>query len=166
MGNLKGEFKNPTSLAWLGDKLVISDTMLGCIYILAPTAFGQAVLEGNESYYFGRWDEALVSFRKALDLNANYEAAYSGIGKNYLMKDEYETAMYYFKMGNNRTFYSKAYNGYRALWMEDHFLIIMLLFVLLAAAVVGSEIRYHRQSKEKQKAAMKRLNSRRGRAVE
>ncbi len=166
MGNLKGEFKNPTSLAWLGDKLVISDTMLGCIYILAPTAFGQAVLEGNESYYFGRWDEALGSFRKALDLNANYEAAYSGIGKNYLMKDEYETAMYYFKMGNNRTFYSKAYNGYRALWMEDHFLIIMLLFVLLVAAVVGSEIRYHKQSKEKQKAAMKRLNSRRGRAVE
>jgi len=166
MGNLKGEFKNPTSIAWLGNKLVVSDSMLNCVYVLSPTAFGQAVLEGNRSYYFGKWDEALVSFKQALDLNANYEAAYSGIGKNYLMKDDYETAMYYFKMGNNRTFYSKAYNGYRGGWLEDHFLIIMLLFMLLVALVVGSEIRYHRQSKTRQKAAKKLPGSRKGRAVQ
>ena len=166
LGNLKGEFKNPTSIAWLDNKLVVSDTMLKCIYILAPTAFGQSVLDGNRSYYFGKWDEALVSFQQALSLNANYEGAYSGIGKNYLMKDDYETAMYYFEMGNNRKFYSKAYNGYRGEWLEGHFLIIMVLFILLVAAVVGSEIRYHRQSKLKAKAAMKLRNSRRGRATE
>lgn len=166
VGNLKGEFKNPSSITWLGDKLVISDKTLSYIYILTPTAFGQAVLEGNESYYFGKWDDALVSFEKALALNANYEAAYSGIGKNYLMKEDYETAMYYFKMGNNRTFYSKAYNGYRGEWLEGHFLIIMVLFIALVAAVIGSEIRYHKQSKIKAKAAMKLLNSRKGRAAE
>lgn len=166
MGNLKGEFKNPTSIAWLRDKLVVTDNTLNCAYILTPTAFGRAVLEGNESYYFGRWDEALVSFRQALALNANYEAAYSGIGKNYLMKDDYETAMYYFKMGNNRTFYSKAYNGYRGEWLERHFLLIMILFLLIVAAVVGSEIRYHKQSRSKAKAAMKLLNSRKGRTTE
>lgn len=166
LGNLKGEFKNPTSIAWLGSKLVVSDGTLNCVYVLTPTAFGQAVLEGNRSYYFGHWDEALVSFQQALALNANYEAAYSGIGKNYLMKDDYETAMYYFKMGNNRTFYSKAYNGYRGGWLEDHFLIVMVLFILLVAAVVGSEVRYHKQSKVKQKTAMKLLNSRKGRATE
>lgn len=166
MGNLKGEFKNPTSIAWLGDKLVVTDNTLNCAYILTPTAFGKAVLEGNEHYYFGRWDDALVSFRQALALNANYEAAYSGIGKNYLMKDDYETAMYYFKMGNNRTFYSKAYNGYRGEWLERHFLLIMILFLAIVAAVVGSEIRYHKQSKSRARAAMKLLNSRKGRATE
>ena len=162
LGNLKGEFKMPSGIAWLGDKLVVSDSMLKCVYIMRPTAFGQAVLDGSESYYFGRWDEALVSFQKALELNANYEPAYSGIGKNYLMKDDYETAMYYFEMGNNRTFYSKAYNGYRGEWLESHFAIIMILFALLVAAVVGSEVRYHKQSKLKAKAAMKLRNSRRG----
>ncbi len=165
-GNLKGEFKSPTSIAWLGDKLVISDDTLNYIYILTPTAFGKAVLEGNESYYFGDWDAALVSFRQALDLNANYEAAYSGIGKNYLMKEDYKTAMYYFKMGNNRVFYSKAYNGFRGEWLEGHFAIIMILFVILVAAVIGSEVRYHKQSKIKAKAAMKLLNSRKGRSEE
>lgn len=166
LGNLKGEFKNPSGIAWLGDKLIISDKTLRCIYILAPTAFGRAVLAGNESYYFGDWDDALISFEQALALNANYEAAYSGIGKNYLMKEDYETAMYYFKMGNNRTFYSKAYNGYRGEWLESHFLIIMILFIVLVAAVIGSEVRYHKQSKIKAKAAMKLLNSRKGRMTE
>lgn len=166
LGNLKGEFKTPSSIAWLGEKLVVADSTLKYIYILAPTAFGQAVLEGNESYYFGDWDNALVSFQQALSLNANYEAAYSGIGKNYLMKDDYETAMYYFKMGNNRKFYSKAYNGYRGEWLEGHFAIIMILFVLLVAAVVGSEIRYHKQSKLKARAAMKLRNSRKGGEIE
>ncbi len=42
----------------------------------------------------------------------------------------------------------------------------MILFVLLVAAVVGSEIRYHKQSKRKAKAAMKLRNSRKGRAEE
>lgn len=162
LGNLKGEFKNPTSIAWLDDKLIISDKTLCYVYILAPTAFGKAVLDGNESYYFGDWDNALLSFEQALAYNANYEAAYSGIGKNYLMKEDYETAMYYFKMGNNRTFYSKAYNGYRGEWLEDHFLIIMILFLALVAAVIGSEVRYHRQSKVKAKAVAKKLSGDRG----
>lgn len=155
-GNLKGEYKEPSAIAWLGDKLVTADKTLKCVYILAPTAFGQAVLDGNESYYFGRWDEALVSFEKAVALNANYEVAYSGIGKNYLMKDDYETAMYYFKLGNNREFYSKAYNGYRGLWLEEHFGIIMAVLLLLIAAVLWSEIDYHRKQDRKKQRAVKR----------
>lgn len=150
-GNLKGDYKSPVAIAWLGDKLVTADKTLKCLYILAPTAFGQAVLDGNESYYFGRWDEALVSFEKAVALNANYEVAYSGIGKNYLMKDDYETAMYYFKLGNNREFYSKAYNGYRGQWMEEHFGIIMTLLLLVVGAVIWSEARYHRNQGKKKK---------------
>lgn len=149
IGDLKGDFKEPSSIAWLGDKLVVSDRTLKCIYVLAPTAFGQAVLDGNEAYYFGDWDKALVAFEKAVAYNANYESAYSGIGKNYLMKDDYETAMYYFKLGNNRKFYSKAYNGYRGEWLERHFVVIAMIFVVLIGAVIYSEIRYHKKSKRK-----------------
>lgn len=150
-GNLKGEYKSPVAIAWLGDKLVTADKTLKCLYILAPTAFGQAVLDGNESYYFGRWDEAMAAFERAVALNANYEVAYSGIGKNYLMKNDYKTAMYYFKLGNNREFYSKAYNGYRGQWLEEHFGIVMTLLLLLVGAVIWSEARYHRNQGKKKK---------------
>lgn len=149
IGNLKGEFKDPSGIAWLGDKLVISDKTLKCAYILAPTQFGQAVLNGNRCYYNGRWDDALVHFEKAIGLNVNYDVAYSGIGKNYLMKSEYKKAMEYFKLGQNRTFYSKAYNGYRSEMLEKYFPVIMVIFLVLIGWMIFSEIRYHKKGGKK-----------------
>lgn len=145
LGRLKGEFQVPSGIAWLGDKLIVTDSQQKCAYILAPTEFGTAILNANENYYYGKWDEALVWFEKAVDLNANYEIAYTGIGKNYLMKDEYEKAMYYFRLGNARSYYSQAYNGHRAEVIRDNFWVIAVLVLAVIAAVVVSEIRYHKK---------------------
>lgn len=149
LGNLKGELKDPSGIAWLGDKLVVGDKTLKCAYILAPTQFGQAVLDGNRCYYNGRWDEALVHFEKATGLNVNYDVAYNGIGKNYLMKSEYKKAMEYFKLGQNRTFYSKAYNGYRSEMLEKYFPVIMVIFIALIGWMIFTEIRYHKKGGKK-----------------
>ncbi len=149
VGNLKGQFKDPSGIAWLGDKLVVSDKTLKCAYIMTPTEFGRAVLDGNRFYYNGKWDEALVHFEKAVKLNVNYDAAYSGIGKNYLMKNEYKKAMEYFKLGQNRMFYSKAYNGYRSEMLEKYFPLVMVIFIALIGWMVFSEIRYHRKGGKK-----------------
>lgn len=155
LGNLKGEFRDPSGIAWLGDKLVVSDRTLKCAYILTPTEFGQAVLDGNRCYYNGDWDEALVHFEKAVKLNVNYDVAYSGIGKNYLMKSEYKKAMEYFKLGQNRVFYSKAYNGYRSEMLEKYFPVVMTVFILLIGWMIFSEIRYHKKGGKKRESAKK-----------
>jgi hypothetical protein len=144
-GKLKGEFQMPSGIAWLDEKLVVTDSTLKCAYILKPTDFGSAALKASENYYYGLWDEALEYFYEAVRLNANYEIAYTGIGKNYLMKDEYKSAMYYFKLGNNSIFYSKAYNGYRSEVLKDNFGIIAILFLIVIVSVVVSEIRYHKK---------------------
>lgn len=148
-GKMKGEFQLPSGIAWLGDKLLVSDNMLKCVYILAPTDFGKIALEASKEYYYGRWDEALELFEEAVRLNSNYEIAYTGIGKNYLMKDDYENAMYYFKRGNNRAFYSRAYNGYRSEVIKENFGIVMIIFVAAIGAIVFSEIRYHQKGGRK-----------------
>lgn len=145
IGKVKGSSQIPSGIAWLGDKLVVTDSSLKCAYILAPTNFGKAALEASEKYYYGKWDEALVLFKDILKMNANYEIAYTGIGKNYLMKDEYKKAMYYFKLGNNRTFYSKAYNGYRAEALKNHFGIVAGIFILIIILLVWTEVRYHKK---------------------
>ena len=145
IGKLKGEFQIPSAISWLNDKLVVSDSTLKCAYILAPTQFGEAILRANEYYYYGKWDEALGWFEKAVELNANYEIGYTGIGKNYLMKDDYKKAMYYFKLGNAKTYYSQAYNGRRAEVLKENFWIVAVLFVILIGVIVGSEIRYFKK---------------------
>jgi len=151
-GSAVGQFKTPTSIAWLGDKLIIGDADLKAAYIYEPTAFGTALLKAGEAYYNGEWDTATAHFEEVLRLCANLETAYVGIGKNLLMKEDYEGAMYNFKLGNNREFYSKAYKGYRTNVMKDNFWVIAVVAVLFIGSVLWSEVRYH----QKQKRGMKK----------
>ncbi|MDO5326291.1 MAG: hypothetical protein Q4G00_06140 [Clostridia bacterium] len=146
-GNLNGEFKIPSAIAWLGDKLIIGDSALRCAYIMEPSQFGQALLDANEAYYYGRWDEATAHFEQVLRLCSNMETAYVGIGKNLLMQEQYKQAMDYFKLGNNREFFSKAYKGYRSEVLRDHFGVIAVIGVALIALVIGSEISYNRKQR-------------------
>lgn len=145
IGTTKGSFQIPSGIAWLGDKLVVTDSSLKSAYILNPTDFGRTALQASEKYYYGQWDEALALNEEILKLNANYEVAYVGIGKNYLMKDEFKKAMYYFKLGNNREFYSKAFNGYRGEVLKENFGIVAVIFLLFIIYIVISEVRYHKK---------------------
>ena len=147
-GSAVGQFKNPSTVAWLGDKLIIGDSDLKCAYIYEPTEFGSALLNAGEAYYNGDWDTATAYFEEVLRLCANLETAYVGIGKNLLMKEEYEEAMYNFKLGNNREFYSKAYKGHRTNVMKDNFWVIAIVAVVFIGAVLGSEVSYHRKEKK------------------
>lgn len=145
-GQTKGQFKKPTAIAWLGDKLIITDTDLKCAFMLRPTDFGDVALRASRAYYFGRWDEATELFLECIRLNGNYEVAYIGVGKNYLMMDEYEKAMYYFKLGNSKPYYSDAYNGFRGEQIREHFYIVAIAFAALMTWLVISEVRYRKKN--------------------
>lgn len=145
LGKTKGAFKMPSGIAWLGNKLVVTDSALKRAYVYAPSDFGTAALNASEKYYQGKWNEALTWNEQILKMNANYEIAYIGIGKSYLMKEEYKKAMYYFKLGNNRFYYSKAFNGYRGEVLKENFGIVSILFLLFITLIVVSEVRYHRR---------------------
>ena len=144
MGNASGQFKTPTGIAWLGNKLIISDSGLKRVYVYEPTDFGLALLNASEAYYNGKWDIATTHFEKVLQLCGNLETAYTGIGKNLLMKEEYEEAMHYFKLGNSREFYSKAYKGHRTIVMKENFHVIAVVAI---GAVLWSEVAYHRKQR-------------------
>ena len=150
-GNAVGQFKTPSTIAWLGDKLIIGDADLKAAYIYEPTPFGSALLKAGEAYYNGDWDIATAHFEEVLRLCANLETAYVGIGKNLLMKEDYEGAMYNFKLGNNREFYSKAYKGHRSNVMKENFWVIAVVAVLFITSVLWSEVRYHQKQKRRMK---------------
>lgn len=146
-GDIKGNVKEPSSIAWFGKKLIIGDKKLGRAFIFKQTEFGEAALGAAESYYHGRWDETAALLDKALKLNANYTAAYVGIGKNLLMQDEYEKAMYYLKLGNDRTYYSKAFNGYRNQIVQKYFAFFAVIVLIIIVYIVYSEYKYHKSMK-------------------
>ena len=65
------------------------------------------------------------------------------------MKDDYETAIYYFKLGNNREYYSKAYYGHRGNKLRQYFFIVAGVMVLLIGLLVWSEVRYFKKTNKK-----------------
>ncbi|MDI6617307.1 MAG: hypothetical protein QME45_01360 [Clostridiales bacterium] len=145
-GDLKGNVKNPTGIAWLGKKLLISDKDLGVCYLYEPTEFGETVLNAAEQYYKGNWNNAGKLFDETVKLNANYDVGYTGVGRNYLMQDQYEKAMYYLKLGNSKSYYSKAYNGYRSLAIQKYIGWFAALFLLITFTLFYSEYKYNKKN--------------------
>lgn len=144
-GNMLGNVKEPTGIAWFNDYLIVSDKYLKCAFVFMPTRSGELALKGAEAYYRGEWEEAGRYYRKVIEMNSNYDIAYVGLGKNLLMQDQYKEAMYYLRLGNNQTYYSKAFNGYRNEILRKYFPLFFIGFLTLAFLIIKSEVAFHKR---------------------
>lgn len=77
--------------------------------------------------------------------NSNYEYAYVGIGHKYLNEDNFKEAMNYFKLGQNKVYYSKAYKQYRDGIIKKWFAPVVIIIVVL---VIGKNILKHVRNKK------------------
>lgn len=145
-GNMKGNVKEPTGIAWFGNNLIVTDRYYGSAYVFQPTEFGHAALEAERHYFYGNWEEAGRHFERAVRLNANYDIAYIGVGRNYLMQGLFEQAMYYLKLGNSRGYYSEAFAEFRNLWIQENFIWLVVPFLILGGALLYSEYRYNKKN--------------------
>jgi len=146
---VKGGFTASTGIAWHGDYLIATDSQLRRAFVYSMTDFGKLAFDAAKHYYNGEWEASAKSLEQAVLLNGNFDLAYSGIGKYYLMQDDYEKAMYYLKLGQNREFYSKAFNHYRNQWVNDNFFWFILAFVAVVFAVIYTEVRYHKKEEDR-----------------
>ena len=147
LGDITGDLREPSAVEWNGYDILVSDKNLDRVYVYTPTAFGRAALLAAEFYSAGDWEQATQYFEEAVRLNANFFAGYSGLGLNYLMKQDYGTALCYFKMAGDTAMYSQAYKGYRGVWIQKHFALFIVLALLLAGGVIFSELRYARKNR-------------------
>lgn len=145
MGNIEGRTILPADVSWLGDKILVTDKTTGYVLVFTPTEFGKLVIGATKDYFAGKWDAAGEQWKKAIEFNANYELAYVGYGKMLYMNGDYKEAAEYFKLGNNKNYYSLAYKKYRAEYMQEHFLLFLTPMILLAGLVIYSEVQYNRK---------------------
>lgn len=66
-----------------------------------PLAYAQDAVEyfnqGNMAYREGKYDEAVESFKKALELNPTDASSHFGLGNSYFLKRNYEKAIAHYK---------------------------------------------------------------------
>lgn len=132
IGTQEGTFQSPSSIEQLGDKILVLDTNQNAILSFKPTEYGMLINEAIGHRYDGDESQAVACWEKVLELDSNFELAYSGIGKAYLSQGENKKAMDYFKLGMNRVYYSIAFKRYR-----NEFLKANLQYILTGIVVLG-----------------------------
>ncbi|WP_370636256.1 hypothetical protein [Cohnella sp. CFH 77786] len=132
LGNQLGEFNTPTAIERVGEDFLVLDKALGEITVFRTTEYGRTLNEAVRSYYRGDEDKAYEMYQKTINMNANLEFAYVGIGKALLRQGDYAEAMKYFKRGKDQKNYSKAFLLYRKEVLRERFPVIMTVAAVLA----------------------------------
>lgn len=137
-----GNVQKPSALALGEDEghVYILDSVLGSILDYEITEYGRNLLDAIRLNDLGDSEGSYAKWQEVLRENSNNELAYIGIGKTYLAQEDNKKAMEYFKLGNSRKYYDKAFFYYRKETMQANFGRMMLLIGLLLVVVFGTKI--------------------------
>ena len=134
IGDQVGLFQRPVSIVEVEDKLYVLDADKDTITEFVLTDFGALVRSAIALYDAGLYQESIEPWKEVIRHNSNYLLAYTGLGKAYYQLKDYDTAMYYFRLANDRTNYSLAYREASLLHMRGSFGTIILSTVGVVAA--------------------------------
>lgn len=136
-GYQKGLFQQPVALeADSQNGLLVLDSAKNSVTVMEQTFYGQQIRQANYLYTQGLYQESIEPWMEVLRMNANYTQAYVGLGKAYISMGEYETAMNYFKLGNDPDGYAEAKQLLRDETVRANFglvaaIVIIILIVIL-----------------------------------
>jgi hypothetical protein len=138
LGSEQGKFRTPSAIAMLDERMLVLDKDNNRLTVFGPTRYGSEIREAVTSLYNGKTEQSTAAWRKVLQLNANFEVGYIGIGKSLLKKGDNREAVKYFKLGNNREYYSEAFKRYRKDIVFEYFGRIVLAVVLFIGLIVAA----------------------------
>lgn len=128
-GNVEGRLINPIDFKLSGDRILIVDRGNMSIEVYEPTEYGNLILSATKLLHNGDYNEAAEIYYKLIDINPELQYAYANIGKALYRQGDYESAMEYFKMGQDYKNYSMAFNKVRQSAIADNFILILIIVV-------------------------------------
>lgn len=134
IGQVLGTFVEPVAIDETGDKMLVLDSRTGLITIFEPTTYARRIHAALGLYKWGRYEQLIEIWEDVLAENANFDLAYTGMGRVLARNEQYRAAMDMFRLGNNREDYSDAFRIYREEWMERNLPTIALVLVALGLA--------------------------------
>lgn len=136
IGYQNGLFQRAVSIIEVNERLYVMDADKNTITEFVLTQFGRMVRSAISLYDEGMYKESIEPWKDVIAHNANYLLAYTGLGKAYYQLKDYDTAMYYYKLANDRSNYSLAYKEASLNSMRNSFGIIVFGIIALIVAFV------------------------------
>lgn len=135
LGQTEGTMTSPTSLVMFNDHFLVLDSVKNKIVSFNLTDYGRTILDA--CYYKEKNEIAKeeAAWQKVYAMNNNHPVIMREMGQIAYRERDMESAMYYFKEGEDQTGYSKAFQFYRRELINSYFtpvaLTVMVLIVLL-----------------------------------
>ncbi|MFP4015569.1 MAG: YIP1 family protein [Halanaerobiales bacterium] len=133
-GHIRGNLQAPKALAELNSRIMVIDSLLNNITVYTPTRYQELIHSAIKEYNDGEYQKSADIWRQVTKLNANYDLAYTGIGRAFYRRDNFAEAMSNFELGQDRRGYTKAFEQYRRNVIRENiykYLIIFVIFILL-----------------------------------
>ena len=140
LGYQKGLFTLPVSIESDDDNnLLVLDSTKSTITVMEQTYYGQMIRVANRLYNEGRYQESIEPWMDVLRMNANYTQAYVGLGKAYIGMNEYEKAMDFFKIGQDKAGFAEAKAALRDEIIREYFGLIAAVVIVVLIGILFSE---------------------------
>ena len=147
IGYQKGSFQNPIAIDTYDGKVYVLDEKIGKVSRFNKTKYGVSIEKAVVLYNKGLFSEAKTIWEDVLLLNNNCELAYAGMGKALYEEGDYKAAMEHFRLGYDRTGYSRAFKEYRLSIIRVIFpYIITLVLVLLVVFLIWQSLKKKKPS--------------------
>ncbi|MBQ4101372.1 MAG: YIP1 family protein [Oscillospiraceae bacterium] len=134
IGDTDGCFWNPIALVSHKDKLLVLDQSKNTVTVFSSTEFGANIRSALELEKTGDYLAAEPYWKEVLKTDFRYESAGVGLGKAAERREEFEAAMDYYRLGNDRSLYSSAFGKVRDALIREWFvpgLIVLILLVIV-----------------------------------
>jgi sugar lactone lactonase YvrE len=138
-GSQVGVFRKPVALCYQGSDLLVLDSNTGIVTVFSRTSYGDSIALALKYQNNRNYTAAADQWHKVLELNSNFDQAYTGVAASYMRLEKYEDAMKNYKLGNNLEGFRKAFTEYRKELMEEYFLLIpagIILIILILGFII------------------------------
>jgi tetratricopeptide (TPR) repeat protein len=97
-----------------------------------PTEYATQIYAAINLFNQGEYEQATVLWERVLRLNQMSVLAHNGIGMNYMYTEQYDEAMFHFKIAGNRFYYSQAFWEVRNKWLQANLGNVLFGGIILA----------------------------------
>lgn len=151
-GNALDQLSQPVAIAYFGDSIYVLDKATETVKCFTPTTYAKNLLKATKYHLLGEYEKENKLWHQIKKEYISSDLAYLGIGRYAYINGNYDEAMKYFKMINNKTYYSKALSMSIRKKMEANiFWLLPVFFVAVAAVVIG--FRYALRAMKRSKSA-------------
>lgn len=140
LGDIYGKFQLPVALDINSEgEVFVLDSATGTIHKFSPTSYINNIKTAYVLFKNGEYDESFDVCNSILAVNTNSSFTNTLIGRIEYKRKNYDVAMKYFKLADNKQQYSNAFSESRHDFFRAYFawvvlglvLIIILVFILI-----------------------------------